>query len=39
LNPDRETIKNLFAVMENILQKKTFMQLLGLGQNVIVGTK
>ena len=31
--------ENLFTVTENILRKKTFIQLLGLGQNVIAGTK
>ena len=31
--------ENLFTVTENILRKKTFIQLLGLRQNVIAGTK
>ena len=31
--------ENLFIVTENILRKKIFIQLLGLRQNVIAGTK
>ena len=31
--------ENLFTIAENILRKKTFIQLLGLRRNVIAGTK
>ena len=36
---DREITENLFTVTENVLQKKTFVHLLGLQRNVIAGTK
>ena len=38
-HPKGERTENLFTVVENILRKKTFVQLLGLWQNVIAGTK
>ena len=36
---DKEITENIFTVTENILQKKTFVHLLGLPRNVIAGTK
>ena len=37
--PDIEITENLFTATENVLQKKTFVDLLGLRRNFIGGTK